>query len=453
MYTKRFTPERITHLAENEIFVFGSNFAGKHGGGAARAAFECFGAVWGVGVGLQGRSYAIPTMRGRLNGVKPYVDQFVQFASAHRELTFLVTKIGCGRAAFSVGEIAPLFAKALDLKNVILPREFVDVLQKKPEALAVASWTAEDRADFLEHRASLMQEFKAGILLSYDKVKTLRAEIFQNTVALVNQGFYVTENGKKVVFDNDGMATGTKFYSRPFEVFDIPAIKGRTTVEVVKADCMQEGIRLSREGFNPAVLNMASLTNPGGGVLNGAGAQEESIFRRTNMFRSLYQFAPYAEQYGIARSACQYPMDGNFGGIYTPSATVFREEEKNGFRLMDEPRKLCFIAVAGINRPRLNLDGTIADDLVEIVRNKIRTILRIGLVHGHDSLVLGALGCGAFRNPPAHVAQLFHEVFLEKEFADKYRRIVFAILEDHNSHRQHNREGNYLPFKSKFDRA
>ena len=171
------------------------------------------------------------------------------------------------------------------------------------------------------------------------------------------------------------------------------------------------------------------------------------------MFRSLYQFAPYAEQYGIARSACQYPMDGNFGGIYTPSATVFREEEKNGFRLMDEPRKLCFIAVAGINRPRLNLDGTIADDLVEIVRNKIRTILRIGLVHGHDSLVLGALGCGAFRNPPAHVAQLFHEVFLEKEFADKYRRIVFAILEDHNSHRQHNREGNYLPFKSKFVRA
>ena len=94
----------------------------------------------------------------------------------------------------------------------------------------------------------------------------------------------------------------------------------------------------------------------------------------------------------------------------------------------------------------------IAEHLVEPAKNKIRTILRIGLANRHDSLVLGALGCGAFRNPPRHVARLFHEVFQEQEFRNKYRRIVFAILEDHNSRRRHNPEGNYLPFKEEFSK-
>ena len=118
---------------------------------------------------------------------------------------------------------------------------------------------------------------------------------------------------------------------------------------------------------------------------------------------------------------------------------------------MEEPRELDFISVAGMNRPDLMPNGMIVDHLVEPIRHKIRTILRIGLAHGHDSLVLGALGCGAFHNPPSQIARLFHEVLMEKEFADKYRHISFAILEDHNSHRDHNREGNYLPFKREFE--
>lgn len=74
MYDRRFTPEMITSLAENEIFVFGSNLAGAHGGGAARMAYRRFGAVWGIGVGLTGRTYAIPTMQGGVDTIKPYVD-------------------------------------------------------------------------------------------------------------------------------------------------------------------------------------------------------------------------------------------------------------------------------------------------------------------------------------------------------------------------------------------
>lgn len=130
MYNRRFTPERISSLAENEIFVFGSNLAGYHGGGAARIARENFGAVWGQGVGLQGQSYAIPTMQGGVETIKPYVDEFIDFACTHAQYTFLVTRIACGIAGFRPSEIAPLFANAIDVENVILPEDFVEVIQE-----------------------------------------------------------------------------------------------------------------------------------------------------------------------------------------------------------------------------------------------------------------------------------------------------------------------------------
>lgn len=125
MYNRRFTPEHIAVLEPGEIFVFGSNLAGAHGGGAARAARIHFGAVMGQGIGLQGRSYAIPTMQGGPETIKPYVDDFILFAKQHPELTFLVTPIGCGIAGFQARDIAPLFASAIDVENIILPRQFV----------------------------------------------------------------------------------------------------------------------------------------------------------------------------------------------------------------------------------------------------------------------------------------------------------------------------------------
>jgi len=125
---REYTPERITELKPNEIFVFGSNLAGSHGGGAARLAYNCFGAIWGQGVGLQGQSYAIPTMQGGVETIKPYVDEFIEFAKQHKEYKFLVTRIGCGIAGFKDEEIAPLFQGALGVENIILPQEFVNHL-------------------------------------------------------------------------------------------------------------------------------------------------------------------------------------------------------------------------------------------------------------------------------------------------------------------------------------
>ena len=95
------SPNYITKLQPDEIFVFGSNLAGMHGGGAARLAYQRFGAVWGQGVGLQGQSYAIPTMQGGVETIQPYVDEFIGFAKQRPQLKFLVTEIGCGIAGFS----------------------------------------------------------------------------------------------------------------------------------------------------------------------------------------------------------------------------------------------------------------------------------------------------------------------------------------------------------------
>lgn len=125
----QFTPDFITELKENEIFVFGSNLQGLHGGGAARLAYEKFGAIWGQGVGLQGQGYGIPTMHGGVDAIKPYVDEFIEFAKSHPELTFLVTRIGCGIAGFRDEEIAPLFKECIEMENVCLPRSFHSILR------------------------------------------------------------------------------------------------------------------------------------------------------------------------------------------------------------------------------------------------------------------------------------------------------------------------------------
>ena len=130
MDKRRVSPQWITTLADDEIFVFGSNLEGLHGGGAALLAYERFGAVWGQGTGLQGKSYGIPTMHGGIDAIAPYVDEFIAFAREHRELKFLVTEIGCGIAGFTVEEMAPLFKDAMDEENIYLPQRFIRILEK-----------------------------------------------------------------------------------------------------------------------------------------------------------------------------------------------------------------------------------------------------------------------------------------------------------------------------------
>jgi len=284
-----------------------------------------------------------------------------------------------------------------------------------------------------------------------EKRKDLRAEIFRQTIEIVNSGGYIL-NGKKIAVDKTEISSNTKFFDEHFSLEKVETTTN-TKFSVIEADCLEVAELLLKAGFNPCLLNMASRQNPGGGVLNGSGAQEENLFRRSNLFASLYQFAQFAQRYGIAKSKKQYPLDRNCGGIYTQNVTIFRSSENSGYALLDAPFQVSVVSVPALNRPELeevNEQYRIVRDLIEPTKEKIRTILRIAGKHEHNALVLSAFGCGAFCNPPEHVAALFKEVFAETEFKNRFALIVFAIINDNNSNRAHNPIGNYEPFRKIF---
>lgn len=130
----RYTPEVISKLNPGEVFVFGSNESGIHGGGAARFAFDHFGAIYGNGYGPQGQCFAIPTKDWfidvlDLETIATYVNRFINYAINKPKQTFIVTKLGCGLAGWTVEDIAPLFQGAKNERNIILPKEFADLLK------------------------------------------------------------------------------------------------------------------------------------------------------------------------------------------------------------------------------------------------------------------------------------------------------------------------------------
>lgn len=125
---KRITPTFVISLEPNEVFVFGSNLQGMHSGGAAYIAHKKFGAQWGVGVGPTGKSYAIPTMHGGAEAIRPYAQQFLKYAAENPHKRFLLTRIGCGTAGHSDAEIANLFWGVQALSNVTVPREWLPYL-------------------------------------------------------------------------------------------------------------------------------------------------------------------------------------------------------------------------------------------------------------------------------------------------------------------------------------
>jgi len=262
-----------------------------------------------------------------------------------------------------------------------------------------------------------------------------RVQIFKDTLKFVESGYAIRD--KQIKIDNECVIS--EYFDKPEKLPKHTAYE--TKISVINSDCLEAAQLLLDTGLNPCVLNMASRKHPGGGVLNGAGAQEENLFRRTNLFMSLYQFKN------------RYPLNRDTGGIYSGNITVFRASEKNSYRLLNKPFKLSFATVPAINRPELikrNNLYYIVDSLIEPAKEKIRTILRIAGKYNHDSLALSAFGCGAFANPPNHVAELFKDIFSEDEFFGFFRNIVFAIFEDHNSEKEHNPMGNVLPFLEVF---
>ena len=296
-----------------------------------------------------------------------------------------------------------------------------------------------------------VNDFRAAALTrDYYNLHALRIAVYERTIEIVNAGGYVSEAGEYVALPStDAMVAGSRFYAQELPGDLSKTGRYETQVEVVENDCLLVVRELVKDDPQTCVLNMANRQNPGGGVMQGCGAQEEYLFRCSNYFRSLYQFAWYANQYGLTPSAQQYPMDRNFGGIFTPSVTIFRDCEEKGYPLLAQPWQVNMIAVAAMNRPPLEVvDGEerVVAHLVPAAKNKMRTIFRIARDNNQTTLVLGAIGCGAFRNPPAHTAELFREVLEDPEFAGVFKRVCFAIKEDHNSRGA----GNYKPFAKVF---
>ena len=145
-----------------------------------------------------------------------------------------------------------------------------------------------------------------------EEIRELRVEIFDGTMTAVEQGQYMAGNGAVRPFKDDEMRRGTVFYSSALDASDVAPCGEKTLVNVMNEDCLVVADYLTFLGYNPVVLNMASPTNPGGGVMKGSGAQEENLFRRTNLYRSLYAFAGYAGQYGLQKQTAQYPLDRNW---------------------------------------------------------------------------------------------------------------------------------------------
>ena len=237
----------------------------------------------------------------------------------------------------------------------------------------------------------------------------------------------------------------TTLYSDEYNVADLGTVYPETETGCVNMDCVDLAEALLGLGYNPAILNLASAKSPGGGYHQGYAAQEESLCHSSNLSLSLYQYGnpkyKHIRQSGVPIHPAGYPLDRNFGGIYTPNVTFFRNGKSKFFALRTHSFTCDVITVAALSfngRTQFSgveeitfraADGGFTPEGAAIMRNKIRTIFRMGVEHGKDALILGAFGCGAYKLPVPDVVQLFRQVMDEPEFAGKFRLIVFAILE------------------------
>lgn len=252
-----------------------------------------------------------------------------------------------------------------------------------------------------------------------------RAAIFQETLEACHHGYEY--EGAHVTVHNALMLQHTGSYQK---IGPLPELHVyQTLFSVINDDTFNVLLSLRRSGFNPVGINMANLYYPGGGVESGCPAQEEALCRRSNHILGLK-----TQSYPISES----------GGIYCPHVQVFRNDELHLYTFMEEPLEVALVAVAAYDlrphsseRAALNLpcSGPINAEVLNDnepymngMKTKIRNMLRIMSLKGHLYLVLGALGCGAFNNPPEVVSKLFLEIFREPEFQGRFERVDFAIL-------------------------
>lgn len=255
-----------------------------------------------------------------------------------------------------------------------------------------------------------------------------RKFLFSNTVDVLKTGGYALADGREVRFgeDTEKMMTGTKVYSEKFDVSDCQAC-GQTEMWAEKQDCLLIGKRLQEMGLKPAVLNFADQKKGCGDMHIGVDGQQQDLLRRTDMVMAHAQLSTpvWAQRVGVEHKSNVFPLDSRYGCIYTPGVTVFRNNLFYAFDYLEQPYKLDIISCGAVNRAK---DCTTDAEWEELTRERMRTIFRVGLANGNDSLVLGGWGCSSYKNAPADTARLFKEVAEEPEFKNKYKVIVFSCV-------------------------
>ncbi len=299
--------------------------------------------------------------------------------------------------------------------------------------------------------------------------KRVMENVYRNNIQIFRQWGYNLPGGRFVdLGDRQAILAGTKVYAREFSVGEIQGCNAETKTGCVNADCVDVAEQMLMDGLHPAILNLASRRRPGGGYDRGMGAQEETLCRLSTLSQSLYQY--YDPKYKCVQEAevphrfNAYPLDINFGGIYSPDAVFFRKNLRDGYAFREKPFVCGVITVAALSfrepnnycneeRQYMAPDGGFTPQGDAIQLNKIRTIYRIALANGHDSVVLGAFGCGVNKLPCDAVAKQFGRVLEEPEFKGKFKALVFAILEGRGSpHRPIEEEGRFAPFYAMFGR-
>ena len=332
----------------------------------------------------------------------------------------------------------------------------VSVKENKEERMKSLSWD--------DKRALFRMENEKGHFV----FGTVRTEVYKHNQSIFESWKYESPSGKTIPLpgSRQQLLDATKLYREAVSAVWVAVRYADLRTGCANEDCLVVAKRMIDEGLTPAVLNLADAYHACGMYNSGSGAYEESLCRASTLSLTLYQYynKMWAGKAGVPlRPMSAYPMDIHFGGIYSPGVTVFRDnQETTGFALREEPFQTSIISVAALNfkpdHKTNNLeyradDGGFTSEGEQVMCDKIRTIYRIALLNGHDSLVLGAFGCGVFQLKPDLVAGLFKKVLDEDEFRCKFHTVAFALLEGKATpHKKIEEEGEYAPFYQVFGR-
>lgn len=305
----------------------------------------------------------------------------------------------------------------------VLPASIDEIPDDSPLFSSNAQWNFDQWRHHFQAANSLQDYHFANI-----RKHALQRVVMLQTVQAVRKKGYVLPDSRRVAVEQDPERSVAYTLDKPLQLRDgLPTYSCK--VNVVREDCLLAAHRIQQqEKSTPCVLNMASDKSPGGGFLKGDGAQEETLFRRSNYYRSLGGLE-------TAYPSPEYPWKNAATAVLTRKVTVFRGPQEQGYRFEEVPYVLDFIAVAAVRNPKTEIKNgleALTPREASILRHKIQHMfVQLANLQQHQHLVLSALGCGAFHNPPHHVAMIFHDLL--QVYGPLFKSVTFAIIADHNS--------------------